>query len=357
MLATKETLLRDLKTLCDLPGPSGREEKVAAHLVREIEKLGLSYTVDSLGNVITSIGKKEKPRLLICGHMDEVGFLVLKVGKTGLIEAKPVGGVMMDALPNVRVKLVTRKNKVLHGCINGVPPHLANETMNASLTFDFGFSSQKDATKAGVAIQDIIVFDEPFVKLDGGKRFLAKAIDDRYGCCLGLNILKEYVNKQEQLNCHLSIAFSVQEEVGTRGIAPIVRQAKPDICFIVDASPARDGFSGKSVEGELDKGVLIRYLDRGQIFYRPLLEWQMKKCEELEIPYQMYYSPGGTDSVVVHKELSGVYSLVHGICLRNIHSASGLASSTDLFNAYKVLNLMVRSVDEDFLLFLKSGGM
>ena len=357
MLATKRSLLKDLKILCELSGPSGREDKVAAHLIREIEKLGLRYTVDNLGNVFVSIGKPDKTRLLVCGHMDEVGFLVMNIKKTGLIEAKNVGGLNMETLESSRVRLVTKKNKVFRGCVNGTAPHLAKEGGNASLVFDFGFSDNKEAQKHGVSVQDIIVFDEPFVSINGNKRFISKAIDDRYGCCLALNILKDYASKQEDLNCFLTIAFSVQEEVGLRGIGPLIHQVRPDICFIVDASPARDAFGDTRVEGALDGGVLIRYLDRGQIFYKPLLDWQINICKELKAPYQMFFSPGGTDGGVAHKELNGVYTLVHGICLRNIHGPSGMASSKDLFDAYRVLNEMVKRTDVKLLSYLKNGGI
>ena len=358
MEITKKQLIKELKVLCELPGPSGREEKIAAHIIKQVEEMGLSYSLDNLGNVMVSYGNSTSPRLLVCGHMDEVGFLVIDIKPTGLIEAKNVGGLNLSELGSTRVKLITRNNQVYRGCINDLSPHLSGEmSASSSLCFDFGFKSDREAKKLGVHVQDIIVFDEPFVLINKNKRFMSKAIDDRYGCALGLALLRNLVSEKKDICCNLTVAFSVQEEVGSRGIAAIIRKVKPDLCIIVDASPARDGFGDLNGEGKLDSGVLVRYLDRGQLFYKPLLDWQIDVCNRLKVPHQLFFSPGGTDGGVAHKELNGVYTLVHGICLRNIHGPSGMASVDDLYNAHKSLCGMVEGFDNKLVTLLKNGGI
>jgi len=354
-------LLKDLKALCELPGPSGREDLVASFLFHEITALGIECKIDALGSVIAHYPSPEisQGKVLVCGHMDEVGFLVLSIYDNGLIKAKSVGGMNTSELAASRVKLVTKQNKEIRGCISATAPHLLSESNVGSedLYFDFGFTSKKEAERSGVSILDMIVFDEPFVLLKGKKRFLTKAFDDRYGCALGLSLLKDLVSGNVQLPFSLSVAFSVQEEVGCRGMGPIINHVHPDVCIIVDSSPSRDNQESPSGLGILDKGILIRYLDRAQIFYKPLLDWQIKMCEKANVPYQMYNSLGSTDSGVAHKHLSGVFSFVHGVAVRNIHSPSGVASVKDYIDAYKVLRTMIENIDSNLIAFFKKGGI
>lgn len=353
----KSILLKDLKDLCELPGVSGREDMVAAHLIKEVQKLGLDYHVDNLGSVIVNYGATQKEKVLICGHMDEVGFIVLDIFSSGLIKAAPVGGLNKEELGGTRIKLINSDKKEFPGVINAVAPHLRSEGGSTSLYFDFGFASAEEAQSNNIKRLDMIVFDEPFRLINNKRRILTKAFDDRYGCALGLSLLRELVKNKVALPYQLVVAFSVQEEVGSRGIGPIINQVQPNLCIIVDASPSRDSFNKQDGQGALDGGVLIRYLDRGQIFYKELLDWQIKMCETAKVPYQMYNSLGGTDGGVAHKTLNGVYTFVHGMCLRNIHGPSGLASTKDYLGAYKVLRTMIDDIDHDFFTNLKNGGI
>lgn len=359
-MLSKKALLKELKLLCDLPGISGREEKVASYLMAELNKLSLKGEVDNLGNVIvrypsrTKIFKKDK--VLICAHMDEVGFMVMDIYQSGLIKASCIGGMNTDELGSKRVKLINSDNQEFHGVINAVAPHLRSEGGSDELYFDFGFSSKEEALTKNIKRFDAIVFDEPF-RIINEKRILSKALDDRYGCALALSLLKDLVSKHIELPYELYVSFSVQEEVGSRGVGPIVHQVKPDICIILDASPSRDALNKEDGQGALDKGVLIRYLDRGQIFYKPLLDFQIEMCKKSKVPYQMYNSLGGTDGGVAHKHLDGVFTFVHGIALRNIHGPSTLASVQDYLGAYKVLHRMINSIKPEFIIHLKNGGI
>ncbi len=347
MPLTKKQLLT-LEKVCQFNAISGQENEVAKYLLDVFKKHKLDIVCDNLGSVFALKKSKLKnaPKIMLCGHMDEVGFLVLKIGKTGLLTCTEIGGISPLSLQAQRVLLKTNKGNIIHGTISAIPPHLLSETNSdikiESLSFDFGFSSDKEAIQAGVYIGAMVVMEGDFQILNDGKRLLSKAFDDRYGIALILDILEEIIS--EDLPYDLYLGGTVQEEVGTRGAATASYLIKPDLSIVLDCSPARDS-NGVDEGGRLGGGVLIRFVDRSMIAFPELLDFQIKACVETNSKYQYFQSPGGTDAGTIHKNIDGILTLTHCICARGIHSPSSIMDVEDYLAAKRSLLYMLKHID------------
>lgn len=355
MLKINKNSLKYLKELTSLDAISGREDEVRNYLKNAYLDRDLVVEYDELGSIVAH--KKEidetLPKVLVIAHMDEVGFVVKQIFPNGLIGVNVIGGVTLSRLPSSRLILTTKNNKKYYGSISALAPHLgeSNKDIKSSdLTFDFGFASEKEALKAGVNVNDMIVEEGNFKKI-GKNRYLAKAFDNRYGCALGLDLLDAL--RDEKLNVNLYVGATVQEEVGCRGAITLSHMIKPDVCIILDCSPANDYDGNKNANGKLGAGVLIRYLDRGVIANKALLDLQIDMMEQLKLPYQYFQSAGTTDGSKVQLAYDGVLLLSHCLCARNIHSPSSIIDGRDYEAARISLVELVKKFDKDLILKLR----
>lgn len=355
MLKINKNSVKCLKELTSLDAISGREDEVRNYLKNAYLDRDLVVEYDELGSIVAH--KKEidetLPKVLVIAHMDEVGFVVKQIFSNGLIGVNVVGGITLSRLPSSRLILTTKNNKKYYGSISAFAPHLGEynkDIKSSDLTFDFGFASEKEALKAGVNVNDMIVEEGNFKKI-GKNRYLAKAFDNRYGCALGLDLLDAL--KDEKLNVNLYVGATVQEEVGCRGAITLSHMIKPDVCIILDCSPANDYDGNKNANGKLGAGVLIRYLDRGVIANKALLDLQIDMMEQLKLPYQYFQSAGTTDGSKVQLAYDGVLLLSHCLCARNIHSPSSIIDGRDYEAARISLVELVKKFDKDLILKLR----
>ena len=186
------------------------------------------------------------------------------------------------------------------------------------------------------------------------KKILAKAWDNRYGCGLAIELLKEV--KDEKLPNILYSGATVQEEVGLRGAQTAANMIKPDLFFALDASPANDMTGKKSEFGHLGKGTLLRILDRSMVTHRGMREFVLDTAEKYKIPYQYFVSPGGTDAGRVHVSNEGVPSAVIGICSRYIHTHASIIHVDDYAAAKELLVKLVKSCDRTTVETIKANG-
>lgn len=346
------------KTLTELNGVSGLENEIAAFLKKKYIELGYEVIYDNLGSIFAyKKSKVDNPKkVMVVGHMDEVGFMAINILDNGMIKLQPIGGLNDETLLSTRIKMKTKDGKYLKGTINALPPHLlknsGNEKTNINnMLADFGFKSKEDALNRGAYLGAMIVFDSQFEELCNN-RYLAKAIDDRYGIVLGLQMLEQL--KDVNLPYDLYVGGSVQEEVGCRGALTSSHLLSPDLAIVLDCSPARDSLPSNEL-GQLGKGVLIRYVDGSMIAFKELLELQIDACKKAHVPYQYFDSPGGTDAGSIHKNLDGIPTLTHCICARSIHTASSVFDGVDYISAYKSLLYLLNHLDENKIMELKRG--
>ncbi len=340
--------LQLFKTLTELPGASGNEHFVRAFMREHLEKYSDEIVQDRLGSIF-GVKKGEGPTIMVAGHMDEVGFMVTSITENGMIRFQTLGGWWSQVLLAQRVQIITDNGPVI-GVIGSIPPHLLSDEMRSkpmdikNMMIDIGADDKEDAKKIGIKPGQPIVPVCEFTKMANEKKLLAKAWDNRYGCGLAIELLKEVQN--EQLPNLLYSGATVQEEVGLRGAQTAASMIQPDLFFALDASPANDMTGDKNEFGQLGKGTLLRIFDRTMITHRGIREFILDTAESNNIPYQYFISQGGTDAGSVHKSNSGVPSAVIGICSRYIHTHASIMHVDDYAAAKALIVALIKKCDQ-----------
>lgn len=350
--------LEMFKTLTELPGAPGNEHQVRRYMKEQLEKYSDEIIQDRLGGVF-GVRKGKGPKVMVAGHMDEVGFMVTQITKNGMIRFQTLGGWWNQVLLAQRVQIIT-DNGAVDGVIGSIPPHnLTPEQRKKpmeikNMLIDIGADDEDDAKRIGIKPGQAIVPVCPFTPMANEKKILAKAWDNRYGCGLSIELLKEL--QGVELNHELYSGATVQEEVGLRGAQAAANMINPDIFFALDASPANDMSGDDNEFGHLGKGALVRIFDRSMITHRGMREFVLDTAETHDIPYQYFISQGGTDAGRVHMSNEGVPSAVIGICSRYIHTSSSIIHVDDYAAAKALLVELVKSVDQSMIDTIKSNG-
>lgn len=343
----KDTL-EMFRTLTELQGAPGDEVRVREFMAAELEKYADDVVYDNLGSVF-GVRRGEGPRVMVAGHMDEVGFMITQITENGMLRFQPLGGWWNQVMLAQRVQIMTDKG-IITGVIGSIPPHLLTEAVRAkpmeikNMLIDIGADDREDALAIGVKPGDTVVPICPFTPMANEKKIMAKAWDNRYGCGLAIELLKEVHG--EKLPNTLYAGATVQEEVGLRGAQTAANMIKPDIFYALDASPANDMSGDKEQFGQLGKGTLLRIQDRTMITHHGMREFILDTAESNQIPYQYFVSPGGTDAGRVHTANDGVPSAVIGICSRYIHTSSSIIHVDDYAAAKELLITLVKKTDK-----------
>ncbi|WP_203361449.1 M42 family metallopeptidase [Bacillus sp. REN10] len=348
------------KTLTELPGASGNEHHVRAFMRKMLTPYADEIIQDGLGSIFgLKKGSEAGPTVMVAGHMDEVGFMVTDITENGMIRFQPLGGWWSQVLLAQRVEIITDHGPVV-GVIGSIPPHLLSETLRQkpmtikNMLIDIGADDREDAKKIGIKPGQQIVPVSSFTPMANEKKILAKAWDNRYGCGLAIELLKEL--KDEKLPNMLYSGATVQEEVGLRGAQTAAEMIQPDIFFALDASPANDMSGDKSQFGQIGKGALLRIFDRTMVTHRGMREFVLDTAETHHIPYQYFISQGGTDAGRVHTSNEGVPSAVIGICSRYIHTHASIIHVDDYAAAKELIVRLVKACDKSTVDSIKSGS-
>ncbi|MET3682685.1 endoglucanase [Alkalibacillus flavidus] len=346
------------KTLTELPGAPGHEHEVRQFMRQELHKYADEVVQDRLGGVF-GVRQNEGPTVMVAGHMDEVGFMVKQVTKNGMIRFQPLGGWWSQVLLAQRVQVLTDQGPVT-GVIGSTPPHNLTPEQRQKpmemkdMLIDIGADDEEDVKRIGVKPGQPIVPVCPFTEMANDKKIMAKAWDNRYGCGLSIELLKEL--QGETLNHTLYSGATVQEEVGLRGAQVAANMIDPDLFFALDASPANDMEGDDKEFGQLGEGALLRIFDKTMITHRGMREFILDTAESHDIPYQYFISQGGTDAGRVHISNDGVPSAVVGICSRYIHTSSSMIHIDDYAAAKELLTKLVKSIDQSTVDTIKQNS-
>ena len=346
------------QTLTELPGAPGFEHQVRKFMRSELEKYSDEVVQDKLGSIFgVKRGDENGPTVMVAGHMDEVGFMVSSITENGMLRFQTLGGWWSQVLLAQRVQIITDNGPVI-GVIGSIPPHLLDEAKRSkpmdmkNMLIDIGADDKEDALRLGVKPGQQIVPICPFTPMANEKKVLAKAWDNRYGCGLSIELLKELQN--EKLPNILYSGATVQEEVGLRGAQTAANMIKPDIFFALDASPANDMTGDKKEFGHLGKGALLRIYDRSMVTHVGMRDFVLDTAESNKIPYQYFISQGGTDAGRVHTSNEGVPSAVVGICSRYIHTHASIVHVDDYAAAKELIVKLVKSADRSTVEAIKA---
>lgn len=339
---------KEIKKLLETPGISGHETLIAKILEEKMTKSKLDIKRDNLGGIFgikKSTNKKAKT-VMIEAHMDEVGFVVADLLESGLIRFNEQGGIWKNFLPSQRVKVYTKGFKKSYtGVIVIDPNRLTIKQGNPipdidEMFIDIGAEDKKELIKMGIEQGNIAVFDSD-VKFNGN-RIISKAIDDRLGVALVIELI-EYI-KNKSFDYNIVIGCTTQEEVGLRGALVAAHKFKPDLAITIDISPSKDVPKHQG-DGKLGGGTMLRHFDSSTLYLPQIIDFVEQTLNKHKIKWQDYYSLGGTDAGAIHKALSGIPCIPVGFLARNLHTSSLVADLRDYEETNKLLKALVNDLD------------
>ncbi len=323
-----------LERLCNATGPSGYEGDVRNLIKEEIVKYVDEMKVDKMGNIIAHKKGKGK-KVIVDAHMDEVGFIITGYNEDGTLKFYSLGGIAANLLP---AKVVLIGKKKIPGVIGFKPIHLQSaEERKKSVAYsdcciDIG-SNSKEETKKHVSLGDFAVMDTVFGEFGEGL-YKGKAFDDRMGCAVLIEALKE------NYSCDLYAVFNVQEEVGERGAYVAAFNVKADIGIALEGTICADMPSvPKHLRAtEVGRGPAISIMDKTSIFNQEVAREIMAVASEKKIPYQLRRAiAGGNDAGAIHMSGEGAKIATISVPCRYIHSSLSVASKSDFENTKKLL--------------------
>ncbi len=340
-----------LKRLTLAAGAPGAEDEVRAIVRETIDGVG-TISHDRLGSILCEKkGSSETPRVVLDGHLDEVGFMVQSITSEGRINFVPLGGWWAHVLLGQRVDVVTEGGKV-PGVVGSKPPHFLSAKERDGLVklenmyIDVGAANAEEVDALGIALGDTIVPHVEFVELGPPDILSSKAFDNRVGIGLMCETLLT-MRDREHPNTLIGVG-AVQEEVGCRGAVTASEVARPDVGIILEGTPADDlpGFSER--QAILGKGPQIRLFDPTAISNRRLVRFVQAVAADAGIDVQIAVRrSGGTDARSVHLHGRGVPTVVIGIPARYIHSHVSLICWRDYEAAKNLLAELVSKLDTD----------
>ena len=346
------SLAENLKKLSNACGVAGREEEVRNLMISFLKPHADEVIVDKLENVIAiKKGNKNKPKVMLAAHMDEVGLMVKTITKDGFLQFTKMGGIDDRILLAQKVSVLTEK-AALPGVVGSKPPHIQKEEERKKIvTFDemfidIGAENREDAKAMGVKIGDPVAFDVQYVKI-GKDTVMGKAFDDRAGCAVMIEVLKQL----EKTDCTVYAVGTIQEEVGLRGAATAAFGIDPDVGIALDVTIAGDvpGVREFDTSVKMGKGPALTVTDSGLVTHPKVLRWLIDTAAENKIEYQLETGfLGTTDAARISLTRQGVPSGTVSIPARYIHSPVGLISLKDAENSAKLAALAIQKIQNNF---------
>ena len=295
-----EQLLIDLTSARGVPG---NEEEVREIFKAYAKPFAEDIFFDGLGSVIAKhVGTGGGPKILISGHMDEVGFMVTGITEKGFIEFQTLGGWWGQVMLAQQVEIKTQEGKLIHGVTGSKPPHvLTPEARNKpydikDMFIDIGASSEAEAKSWGVRPGDMITPYIQYKRLNDSKFLLAKAWDNRVGTAVSLRVLEN-----------------------------------------------------------LAQGPQVLIFDASMVPHKKLVNFVTKVAEDLDIPFQYtVIAGGGTDAGQMHLTRNGVPSIAITVPVRYLHSHTSVIHEDDYLNTVKLVTEVVRRLDDETVSALRS---
>jgi endoglucanase len=334
----KKSLLELVEKLSNVYGASGFEDDVRNLIREEIKPYVDQVVVDNKGNIIGHHKGKTggKISMVLAAHMDEIGLMVKNIDSKGRIFFTGIGGIYPESLLSQGVVIFGKEK--LHGVVTCKElqedmelDHFPN--LN-EMWVDSGLS-KSDLTKRGATVGTYMVPERKFRSFGKKGVFMGKALDDRVGCA----ILIELAKKLQKSDVELWYLFTVQEEVGLFGVRTAIYKLNPIWAIAVDATNA----CYLKEKRRIGNGPVITIRDSEFIADRCLVQAMKKRVKKLKIPHQLEVSDSGTtDASVISLSKEGVPTAVVSVPVKNLHSTVSMAHMNDLVGAVKLLESMIK---------------
>jgi len=329
-----------LKQLLTTPTPSGFEaagQKVWCDYAREVAD---EVITDSYGNAVAMLNPKGSPKVLLEGHVDEIGMMVKHIDEKGFLYVQRIGGVDPNLVRGKRVNIHAAK-AVVRGVVGASAIHLADKDKDPKplkfheLFIDIGAADAKAARKK-VAVGDPITFVDDFEMINENVA-VARAFDNRAGTWVAIEALR--LAREKGVNCCVCAGSSIQEETGLNGAKMQVFNVRPDAGIAVDVTHATDtpGIDVKQHgEVKLGQGPTVSI---GRENHPALVERLRKVADRKKIKYQVetFSTTGGTDAQAFWTANGGVPSAIVSIPNRYMHSTVEVIDLRDLQKTAELL--------------------
>lgn len=337
----KRQVFRVLENLCLLNGTSGDESRVREYIINEIRNY-CDYSVDALGSVIALKKGKKIPdkKVMISAHMDEVGFIITYITEDGYLKFSPVGGID----PRVVIDRVVDINGT-KGVIGAKAVHLLSSDEKKSapsfdkMYIDIGAKNKEDAEKY-VSLGDYAYFVSDYQEFGDG--FVkAKALDDRIGCMLMIELIKS------ELEYDTCFCFNVQEEVGLRGSQCTAFSVQSDISIVLESTTAADldGVTGGNKCCVLGDGPVVSFMDGRTVYDRELFNLAFETAKEKNIKVQTKTAiAGGNDAGAIQSAGKGSKVMAVSLPCRYIHSGSSVVKLSDIDETRKLISALLDKI-------------
>ena len=363
--------LKLLEELCEAFGPSGHEEEAQKVAKKYGQKYADEILHDGLGSVLFKKGSNG-PKIMVAGHVDEIGFVITNIKKDGYLQFHQLGGWWDQTLLTQEVVIQPFKGEKVVGVIGAPPPHVLTPEMRGKVVtkeqmyIDVGCSSASDVKELGIRVGDSAVPLSSFRTLKRKRKekkdeedkdakeetrevtlAVAKAFDDRIGVFIMLEALRRISENSIELPNTVYFCSTVQEEVGLRGAKTSAQMIKPEIGFALDVDISGDSPGVEGIVAKMGKGVSISAGDSSMIPNPKLRRFVLEIAEEKDIRYQpSFIKAGGTDAGQIHLVGMGAPSLYLGIPTRYIHSHHGMLDLSDVESAVQLLIEVLQKLDE-----------
>ena len=326
--------VQKLNILTQIIGISGDEKKVSNCMAQYLQPYCDEIIYDNLGSIfgVKKSKKVDAKRVLVITHMDESGLMITKINDNGCAEFIEIGKINKEYLPGSRLRVKTKIGE-LNAFMVGTE----------KMVIDFGTYSKEETEALGVCVGDSVIVDGSF--LNSQNQCISKALESRVGCLMAIELLEAV--KDEEFDFDLYVGACVMEEVGQRGATTATGLIKPDLGIVLGCKKAKTIDGKDQSVGELGKGLLVSFYDKGMMPNRGLLDALVQICKENEIAYQHYYSMSLNEGAWVHKLFAGCPTLNISIAIKNIYSANESIDLHDFDCAKKALITFVENLNEE----------
>jgi putative aminopeptidase FrvX len=350
-----ESSISFLGRLLDAPGPSGFETEAARVWRGEAETFADHVDADVMGNSLATLNPGGTPRIMLAGHIDEIGVIVTHIDDEGFLYLDGIGGWDPQVLVGQRIRLLGRQGQVV-GVIGKKPIHLMKpeEKEKASnltdLWIDIGASKREEAHSMGIRVGDPGVIDAGMIRI-GEKLIASRAVDNRIGAFVILEALRLLATGERGFSGEVTAVATSQEEIGHHGggARTSAFRIDPQIAIVVDVTFASDApqiEKKQTGEHKIGGGPV---LTRGSAINPLVFERLAEVAEGAGIPYTIYAAARATwtDADAIYLSRNGVATGGLSVPNRYMHSPNEVVSLEDLEASARLIAEFVRSVDEE----------
>jgi len=337
-----------LREIVNAPSPSGYEERAAAVYREYVGKFAHEVRTDVHGNVFAILNPSASFRIMLAGHIDEIGFIIHYIGDDGMLYFSSIGE--HDAANAIGQRVWVHGRNKVPGVIGRKPVHLLSDEekkqipLVEDLWIDIGVCTKTEA-EALVDVGDVVTYSVEFQGFPGD-RAVARGFDNKMGAFIVAEALRELASSGLDPNVGVYAVATVEEEVGYRGAGTAAFGIDARTGVAVDVSHATDyPAMNKQKHGDLEigKGPTIT---RGSNINPVVFKMLVDAARQAGLPYQIEISAGstGTDAHVMQTSRAGMATGLLGVAVRYMHTPCEMLSLSDVENCAKLMAAYCRAV-------------